>query len=53
MACTQCHMWPHVSCSSAPKLNENISRPPTPSSTSSNEQKDIIMDHHHNSSIFA
>jgi hypothetical protein len=48
MACSQCTMWPTVSCSSAPKVNDNTtifaSRPPTPSSTSSNEQKDIIVE---------
>ncbi|CAF3845600.1 unnamed protein product [Adineta steineri] len=47
MGCTQSHSWPHVSCSSIPKLNDNAtinaSRPPTPSSTSSNEQKDTLV----------
>ncbi|CAF4611515.1 unnamed protein product [Rotaria sp. Silwood1] len=56
MACTQCHMWPNVSCSSAPKLNDNAtinaSRPPTPSSTSSNEHKDIFGASPSNSSYY-
>jgi hypothetical protein len=52
MTCTQCHMWPHGTNSSAGKLNENISRPPTPSSTSSNEQKDIIIGSPSGSSTF-
>ncbi len=51
MTCTQCHMWPHGRHLSTGKLNENISRPPTPSSTSSNEQKDIIPESPPNSSI--
>ncbi len=54
MGCTQCQMWPNVSCSSAPKLNDNAtinaSRPPTPSSSSSNEQKDISVGSPSNSS---
>lgn len=46
MACTSCQYWPDVTCSLAPKLNDNAtvnaSRPPTPSSTSSNEPKDTF-----------
>jgi hypothetical protein len=42
MTCTQCHMWPHEIQTSIGRSNDNISRPPTPSSTSSNEQKDSI-----------
>ncbi|CAF3677642.1 unnamed protein product [Rotaria socialis] len=56
MACTQCQMWPIVSCSSAPKLNDNAtinaSRPPTPSSTSSGEQKDVFGASPSNSTFF-
>jgi hypothetical protein len=57
MACTQCHMWPNVLCSSAPKLNDNAtinaSRPPTPSSSSSGyEQKDICVGSPSNSSSY-
>ncbi|UJR25456.1 hypothetical protein I4U23_006803 [Adineta vaga] len=44
MSCTQCHTWPHHTQSSTTKLNDTISRPQTPSSTSSNEQKDFIFD---------
>ena len=40
MSCTQCHMWP--SGTAIEKSHENLSRPPTPSSTSSSEQKDFI-----------
>jgi hypothetical protein len=56
MGCTQCQIWPDVSCSSAPKLNDNAtinaSRPPTPSSTSSNEQKDTFIGSPSNSSSY-
>jgi len=56
MACTKCQIWPDVSCSSAPKLNDNAtinaSRPPTPSSTSSNEQKDTFTGSPSNSSCY-
>ncbi|CAF1432632.1 unnamed protein product [Adineta ricciae] len=45
MGCTQSHSWPNVSCPVTSKPHDtatiNISRPPTPSSTSSNELKDI------------
>jgi hypothetical protein len=43
MTCTQCHMWPHGTNSSLGKVIDNISRPPTPSSTSSNEQREVIV----------
>ncbi|CAF0935780.1 unnamed protein product [Rotaria sordida] len=56
MACTQCYMWPNVSCSSAPKLNDNAtinaSRPPTPSSTSSIDHKDVFGASPSNSSYY-
>ncbi|CAF0765520.1 unnamed protein product [Adineta ricciae] len=42
MSCTQCYMWPHHTHSSTNRVNDAISRPQTPSSTSSNEQKDFI-----------
>jgi hypothetical protein len=56
IACTQCQIWPDVTCSSAPKLNDNAtinaSRPPTPSSTSSSELKDTISGSPSNSSNY-
>jgi hypothetical protein len=53
MTCTQCHMWPHHTYSSTSKVNENMSRPTTPSSTSSNEQRDIVLGSPPTSSYFA
>ena len=45
MACTQCHMWPNVSCLSTRKLNDNsmnnMSHPTTPA-TSTIEPKDVF-----------
>lgn len=56
MTCTQCSTWPNVSCSSAPKLNDNAtvnaSRPPTPSSTSSSEHKDMFSGSPSNSTYY-
>jgi hypothetical protein len=44
MTCTQCHMWPYETSSSVGKPNDNISRPPTPSSSSSSEQRDFTAE---------
>ena len=56
MTCTQCQTWPDISCSLAAKFNENptinVSRPPTPSSTSSNEQRDTFGGSPSNSSYY-
>ena len=52
MTCTQCHMWPHHTYSSTSKVNDNISRPSTPSSISNNEQKDVLAGSPPNSSPF-
>ena len=52
MMCSRYHMWSHVTESSTSKLNDNLSRPTTPSSTSSYEQRESITESPSSSSPF-